>query len=65
MIHQMRKLAATYAIKAGQDGKLVKMKLGFSDVRNLRKNYVAEAQQLRGSSTDSSVPVMEPLNIFK
>ena len=46
-IHQMRKLAATYAIKAGQDEKLVKVKLGFSDVRNLRKNYVAEAPQLR------------------
>ena len=46
-IHQMRKLAATYAIQAGQDEQLIKVKLGFSDVRILRKNYIAEAPQLR------------------
>ena len=46
-VHQMRKLAATYAIQVGQDEQVVKVKLGFSTVRILRKNYVAEAPSLR------------------
>ena len=46
-VHQMRKLAATYAIKVGQPEEKVRVKLGFSAVRIMRKNYVAEAPPLR------------------
>ena len=46
-IHQMRKLAATYAIQVGQEEQVVKVKLGFSDVRILRKNYIAQAPPLK------------------
>ena len=46
-IHQMRKLAASYAIQVGQEEQQVKIKLGFSDVRILRKNYVAQAPPLK------------------
>ena len=41
------KLAASYAIQVGQEEQQVKIKLGFSDVRILRKNYVAQAPPLK------------------
>ena len=43
----MRKLAASYAIQVGQEEHQVKVKLGFSDVRILRKNYVAQVPPLK------------------
>ena len=46
-IHQMRKLAATYASLAGHEEQQIRIKLGFSDVRILRKNYIAQAPPLR------------------
>ena len=46
-VHHMRKLAATYAIQVGQPEDRVRVKLGFSSVRIMRKNYVAEAPPLR------------------
>ena len=46
-IHQTRKLAAAYAIQVGQDEQVVKVKLGFSEVRILRKNYIANVPRLR------------------
>ena len=46
-VHQMRKLAATYAIQVGQSEQVVRVKLGFSTTRIMRKNYVAEAPPLR------------------
>ena len=46
-IHQMRKLAATYAWKVGRSEELVREKLGFYSLRILKKNYIAEAPELR------------------
>ena len=43
----MRLMAVTYDIQAGQDEQLIIVKLGFSDVRILSKNYIAEDPQLR------------------
>ena len=40
-------LAATYAIKVGQPEEMVRVKLGFSALRIMKKNYVADAPPLR------------------
>ena len=40
-IHQTRKLAAAYSLQVGHDEQVVKSKMGFSEVRILRKNYIA------------------------
>ena len=45
-IHQTRKLAAAYSLQVGQDEQVVKSKMGFSEVRILRKNYTAELPPL-------------------
>ena len=37
-VHQMRKLAATYAIQVGQPEDVVRVKLGFSSVTIMRKS---------------------------
>ena len=46
-IHQSRKLAAAYSLQVGQDEQVVKSKMGFSEIRILRKNYVAPVPELR------------------
>ena len=46
-IHQMRKLAATYAWKVGRSEELVREKLGFYSLSILRKNYISDAPDLR------------------
>ena len=46
-IHQIRKLAASHAMCEGQDEEVVKSKMGFSEVRIFRKNYVAPVSKLK------------------
>ena len=46
-IHQARKLAASHALGEGQDEQVVKVKMGLSEVRILRKNYVAPVPKLK------------------
>ena len=46
-VHQTRKFAASYSIQVGQDEQVVKARMGFSEVRILRKNYIAPVPQLR------------------
>ena len=46
-IHQTRKFAASYSIQVGHDEQVVKSRMGFSEVRILRKNYIALVPQLR------------------
>ena len=46
-IHQTRKLAAAYSLQVGHDEQVVKSKMGFSEVRILRKNYIAAVPALR------------------
>ena len=41
-IHQIRKLASSHAIRAGQKERIIKEKMGFSEVKILRKNYDAQ-----------------------
>ena len=45
--HQMRKFAASYSHKVGQDEETVRVAMGFSSVSILRKNYVADVPPLR------------------
>ena len=45
--HQMRKLAASYAVWAGQDEQIILSCMGFSSGKIFRKNYVAEVPPLR------------------
>ena len=45
-IHQTRKLAAAYSLQVGHD-EVVKSKIGFSELRILRKNYFVPVPALR------------------
>ena len=45
-VHQIRKLAASHSIKAGHDERIIKEKMGFSEVKILRKNYIARVPDL-------------------
>ena len=47
--HQMRKLAASLAIAVGQDEGDVRLRMGFSSLTILRKNYVARVPPLKFS----------------
>ena len=46
-MHQVRKLAASHALQEGQDEQVIKVKMGFSEVRILRKNYIAPVPRLK------------------
>ena len=46
-IHQIRKLPASHSIQAGQKEQIVKEKMGFSEVKILRKNYIAQVPKLK------------------
>ena len=46
-IHQIRKLAASHSIQAGQNEQTIKEKMGFSEVNILRKNYIAQVSNLK------------------
>ena len=46
-IHQLRNLAASHALNEGQDEQLIKVKMGFWEVRILRKNYIAPVPNLK------------------
>ena len=45
--HQMRKFAASYSHKVGQDEETVRVAMGFSSVSILRKCYIADVPPLR------------------
>ena len=51
-VHQMRKLAATYAIQVGQEEQVVKVKLGFFD----RANFEKELRRRSATVTRSLCP---------
>ena len=44
--HQMRKLSASHAWKAGQDEEIIREIMGFASLMILRKNYIAEVPNL-------------------
>ena len=46
-IHQIRKLAASHSIQAGHEEQVVKEKMGFSEIKMLRKNYIAQVPRLK------------------
>ena len=46
-IHQIRKLASSHAIRAGQKERIIKEKMGFSEVKILRKNYITQVPSLK------------------
>ena len=46
-MHQVRKLAASHAFQEGQSEEVIKVKMGFSEVRILRKNYIAPVPKLK------------------
>ena len=46
-IHQILKLAASHSIQEGQDEQTIKEKMGFSEIRNLRKIYIAQVTSLK------------------
>ena len=46
-IHQIRKLAASRSVQAGHNEHTIKEKMGFSEVKILRKNYIARVPNLK------------------
>ena len=46
-VHQIRKLAASHSTQAGHNERTIKEKMGFSEVKILRKNYIAKVPDLR------------------
>ena len=46
-VHQTRKFAASYSIQVGHDEQVVRSRMGFSEVKILRKNYVAPVPPLQ------------------
>ena len=46
-IHQIRKLAASHSTQAGHNERIIKEKMGFSEVKILKKNYIAKVPDLK------------------
>ena len=46
-IHQIRKLAASHAIRAGQKEQIIKEKMGFSKVKMLRKKLHCSGSEVK------------------
>ena len=45
-VHQIRKLAASHSFKAGHNIDVIKDKMGFSEIKILKKNYIAKVPDL-------------------
>ena len=45
-VHQIRKLAASHSTQAGHNERTIKEKMGFSEVKILKKNYIARVPGL-------------------
>ena len=46
-VHQIRKLAASHSTQAGHNERVIKEKIGFSEVKILKKNYIAKVPDLK------------------
>ena len=46
-VHQNRKLAASHSTQAGHNERIIKEKMGFSEVKILKKNYIAKVPDLK------------------